>query len=78
VSTKNSLNGSLISPSIIHVFIIVRIGAETSLRILLINYFVLGLPFIAKVLIAEQIAPPFRFWIESTISANHFMRSIGS
>jgi len=61
VSTKNSLNGSLISPSIIQVLIIDRIGAETSFKILLTNYCVLGLPFIVKVLIAEQIAPPFRF-----------------
>lgn len=78
VSTKNSRKGSLISPSIIHVLIIDRIGADTSLRILFMNYYVLGLPFMVKVLIAEQMAPPFRFCMESIMMASHFILSNGS
>jgi hypothetical protein len=42
------------------------------------NYLVEGLPFIANVLIAEQMAPPLRLEIESTINASHFILSIGS
>ena len=78
VSIKNSLKGSLISPSIIQVLIIVSTGAETSFRILLMNCLVLGLPLSANVLMAEQMAPPFKFEIESTIRASHFIRSKGS
>ena len=78
VSTKNSLNGSLISPSIIQVLIIVKIGADTSFKILLMKEQVPGLPFRVKVLIAEHMAPPLRFLIESIMRASHFMRSRGS
>jgi len=39
----------------------VRIGVDTSFKILLIKVLVCGLPFRAYELIAEQIAPPLRF-----------------
>ena len=58
--------------------IIDKIGAGTSFKILLMNCWVLGLPFIVNVLIAEQIAPPFRFYMESIIIASHFILSNGS
>lgn len=78
ISTKNSLKGSFISPSIIHYLIIVKIGAETYFNILLINYFVEGLPFRTYEFIAEQTAPPFKLDTESIIIASHFILSKGS
>jgi hypothetical protein len=68
----------LISPSIIHCLIIVRIGAETSFNIRLMNYLVDGLPFKTYELIAEQTAPPFKWYTASMMIASHFILSNGS
>lgn len=77
-TTKKSWYGSFISPSSIHSLIIFRIGAETYLRILMMNYLVCGLPLSTKVFIAEQTAPPLRYYTWSQITASHFIRSNGS
>jgi hypothetical protein len=50
----------------------------TSFMILEMNCLVCGLPVKLNELMAEQIAPPFRFLTESQITASHFNRSSGS
>jgi hypothetical protein len=55
-----------------------RMGELTSFKMREMKCFVEGLPLSTYVLMAEQMAPPFRLRTKSVITASHFIRSSGS